>query len=81
MATETTNFGFKKPAETDYYDVTVQNDNWDKADQEIKKRVAEEGGDIANTKAEAFQGNSTSWPVPTAGETVKVILGKIKKHL
>ena len=35
MATETTNFGFKKPAETDYYDVTVQNDNWDKADQEI----------------------------------------------
>ena len=81
MATETTNFSFKKPAETDYYDVTVQNDNWDKADQEIKKRVEEEGGDIANTKAEAFQGNSTSWPVPTAGETVKVILGKIKKHL
>ena len=81
MATETTNFGFKKPAETDYYDVTVQNDNWDKADQEIKKRVEEEGGDIADTKAEAFQGNSTSWPVPTAGETVKVILGKIKKHL
>lgn len=81
MATETTNFGLKKPAETDYYDVTVQNDNWDKADQEIKKRVEEEGGDIANTKVEAFQGNSTSWPVPAAGETVKVILGKIKKHL
>ena len=81
MATETTNFGFKKPAETDYYDVTVQNDNWDKADQEIKKRVAEEGGDIADTKAVSFQDNSTSWPVPAAGETVKVILGKIKKHL
>lgn len=81
MATETTNFGFKKPAETDYYDVTVQNDNWDKADQEIKKRVEEEGGDIADTKAESFQDNSTSWPVPEAGETVKVILGKIKKHL
>lgn len=81
MATETTNFGLKKPAETDYYDVTVQNDNWDKADQEIKKRVEEEGGDIANTKVEDFQGNSTSWPVPAAGETVKVILGKIKKHL
>ena len=81
MATETTNFGFKKPAETDYYDVTVQNDNWDKADQEIKKRVEEEGGDIANTKVEAFQGNSTSWPVPEAGEMVKVILGKIKQHL
>lgn len=81
MATETTNFGFKKPAETDYYDVTVQNDNWDKADQEIKKRVEEEGGDIADTKAVSFQDNSTSWPVPAAGETVKVILGKIKKHL
>ena len=81
MATETTNFGFKKPAETDYYDVNVQNDNWDKADQEIKKRVEEEGGDIADTKAVSFQDNSTSWPVPAAGETVKVILGKIKKHL
>lgn len=81
MATETTNFGFKKPAETDYYDVNVQNDNWDKADQEIKKRVEEEGGDIADTKAVSFQDNSTSWPVPEAGETVKVILGKIKKHL
>ena len=81
MATETTNFGFKKPAETDYYDVNVQNDNWDKADQEIKKRVEEEGGDIADTKAASFQDNSTSWPVPAAGETVKVILGKIKKHL
>ena len=81
MATETTNFSFKKPAETDYYDVTVQNDNWDKADQEIKKRVEEEGGDIADTKAVSFQDNSTSWPVPAAGETVKVILGKIKKHL
>ena len=81
MATETTNFGLKKPAETDYYDVTVQNDNWDKADQEIKKRVEEEGGDIADTKAVSFQDNSTSWPVPAAGETVKVILGKIKKHL
>ena len=81
MSTETTNFGFKKPAETDYYDVNVQNDNWDKADQEIKKRVEEEGGDIADTKAVSFQDNSTSWPVPAAGETVKVILGKIKKHL
>ena len=81
MATETTNFGFKKPAETDYYDVNIQNDNWDKADQEIKKRVEEEGGDIADTKAVSFQDNSTSWPVPAAGETVKVILGKIKKHL
>ena len=81
MATETTNFGFKKPAETDYYDVNIQNDNWDKADQEIKKRVEGEGGDIADTKAVSFQDNSTSWPVPTAGETVKVILGKIKKHL
>ncbi len=81
MATETTNFGFTKPAETDYYDVNVQNDNWDKADQEIKKRVEEDGGNIADTNVSAFESSSASWPVPTAGETIKVILGKIKKHL
>ena len=33
----TTNYNFEKPAQTDYYDVEVQNNNWDKLDTELKK--------------------------------------------
>ncbi len=28
MATNTTNYGFKKPDESDFYDVADQNKNW-----------------------------------------------------
>ena len=53
----------------------------DKEKEEWSNKVNASGGDISNVKVSQFETNSTSWPVPTAGETVKVILGKIKKHL
>ena len=37
MAVNTDNFGFKKPDESDFYDVQDQNNNWDIADQELEK--------------------------------------------
>jgi hypothetical protein len=37
MATSTENFKFKKPDESDFYDVQDQNGNWDIADQELEK--------------------------------------------
>lgn len=37
MAVNTDNFGFKKPDESDFYDVQDQNGNWDIADQELEK--------------------------------------------
>ena len=36
MATNTTNYGFKKPDESDFYDVADQNKNWDLADEARK---------------------------------------------
>ena len=36
MATNTTNYGFKKPDESDFYDVADQNKNWDLADEALK---------------------------------------------
>ena len=83
MATETTNYHFSKPAETDYYDVNVQNDNWDVADQTLKglddEKVSKNGGDIANTEVSEFAESSTQWPVPAAGEAPKALWGKTKK--
>lgn len=83
MATETTNYHFSKPAETDYYDVNVQNNNWDVADQTLNglddEKVDKNGGDIANTEVSEFAASSTEWPVPAAGEAPKTLWGKTKK--
>ena len=35
MATKTSNFEFVKPEPNDFYDVNVQNENWDKVDEEL----------------------------------------------
>lgn len=36
MAKQTTNLGFIKPDVNEFYDVSVQNENWDKADELLK---------------------------------------------
>ena len=35
MTKETSNFGFKKPDPNEFYDINIQNENWDKADKMI----------------------------------------------
>ena len=37
MANQTSNFRFTKPDVNEFYDVNVQNENWDKLDEELKK--------------------------------------------
>ena len=37
MATETTNYKFKKPDATDFYDIEVLNENFDKVDEAMKE--------------------------------------------
>ena len=46
---------------------------------EAAKKVTASGGDISNTKVAAYTASSASYPVPAAGETPKVFMGKIKK--
>lgn len=41
MATETTNYGLKKPAQTDAYNVDDFNDNMDKIDAALKENAAD----------------------------------------
>ena len=37
MATKTSNYEFNKPEQNDFYDVDVQNENWDKLDKELSE--------------------------------------------
>lgn len=46
---------------------------------ELDKKVTASGGNIADTKVGSITASTTSYPVPTAGDTVKVGFGKIIK--
>ena len=39
MAKQTSNFGFIKPEINEFYNVEVQNKNWDKVDEELKNAI------------------------------------------
>lgn len=37
MATKTKNYSFTKPDDDDFYDIQLENANWDKADEKMKQ--------------------------------------------
>ena len=67
MATNTTNYSFKKPDESDFYDVQDQNDNWDKADSALK--------DLDTPTFEDYTGSTS---VPAASTAIDGIKNKAK---
>jgi len=48
MATKTSNYEFTKPDANDFYDVQVQNENWDKVDEQLKN-IAPDAANITGT--------------------------------
>lgn len=67
MATSTENFKFKKPDESDFYDVQDQNGNWDIADQELEK--------LNNPTFEDYTGGTS---VPAASAAIEELKSKSK---
>ncbi|WP_195522024.1 hypothetical protein [Hungatella hathewayi] len=67
MATNTTNYNFKKPDESDFYSVQDQNNNWDKADAALK--------DLDTPTFEDYSGSTT---VPDAATAINNIKSKGK---
>ena len=67
MATNTTNYNFKKPDESDFYSVQDQNNNWDKADAALK--------DLDTPTFEDYSGSTT---VPDAATAINNIRSKGK---
>ena len=67
MATNTTNYNFKKPYESDFYSIQDQNNNWDKADAALK--------DLDTPTFEDYSGSTT---VPDAATAINSIRSKGK---
>lgn len=67
MATNTTNYNFKKPDESDFYSIQDQNNNWDKADAALK--------DLDTPTFEDYSGSTT---VPDAATAINNIKSKGK---
>ena len=67
MATNTTNYNFKKPDESDFYSVQDQNNNWDKADAALK--------DMDTPTFEDYSGSTT---VPDDATAINNIRSKGK---
>ena len=67
MATNTINYGFKKPDESDFYDVADQNKNWDLADEALK-----------NLDTPTFEDYTGSTAVPSATDAIDQIKSKGK---
>jgi hypothetical protein len=49
--------------------------------QDIMERVDGTGGDISETVIENLEPVDTKYPVPSAGESTKVFMGKVKKYI
>lgn len=77
----TPNLGLKKPESNEYVNVTDINDNSDLIDTAVAERVDATGGDISETVIETLEPIDTKYPVPAAGETTKVFMGKVTKFI
>lgn len=84
METRSNNYEFLKPHEDDFYDIEVQNGNWDKVDEALKeidnKKVNTSGGDISETVIKTLEEQEDFPEIPASGP-VKTIFGKIRKNL
>ena len=49
--------------------------------QDVMERVDAAGGDISETVIETLEPIVTRYPVPVAGESAKVFMGKVKKYI
>lgn len=67
MATNTKNFNFKKPDESDFYSIQDQNGNWDLADEELQK-----------LNEPAFEDYTTGTSVPPAATALEALKSKVK---
>lgn len=49
--------------------------------EDLEEKVDIDGGDISETVIETLESIDTKYPVPSAGESTKVFVGKVKKYI
>lgn len=70
MANQTTKFGFTKPDVNEFYDVNVQNENWDKLDNNLSEIASNLSGLVVGT----YTGGGSSDKTITLGKKPKVVV-------
>ena len=76
---ETTNLKLKKPEKNEYINIDDINNNMDVIDEEVAKKASASGGDISDTVITSAEEPKDEYPVPAAGDSAKVFLGKTRK--
>ena len=77
----TQNLNMKIPEGGDPIDILDITGNFETLDEEVNKKASSSGGDISNTTIKTVDTIADSFPVPSAGESSKTFLGKVKKAL
>lgn len=75
----TKNLKLNKPEKNEYINIDDINNNMDIIDEEIAKKANESGGDISDTVIASAEESTAEYPVPAAGDSTKVFLGKTRK--
>lgn len=77
----TQNLNMKIPEGGDPIDITDITGNFETLDEEVNKKASSTGGDISNTTIKTVDAIATEFPVPSAGESSKTFLGKVRKFI
>lgn len=75
----TLNLEMKIPEGGDPIDIADITGNFEVLDAEIAKKANASGGDISGMTVKTLDTIATEFPVPSAGESSKTFLGKVKK--
>ncbi|HBE87479.1 MAG TPA: hypothetical protein DDW53_22310, partial [Lachnoclostridium sp.] len=77
----TQNLNMKIPEGGDPIDITDITGNFEALDEEVNKKASSTGGDISNTTIKTVDAIASEFPVPSAGESSKTFLGKVRKFI
>lgn len=77
----TQTLNMKIPEGGDPIDIADITGNFDTLDEEVNKKANSSGGDISNTTIKTVDTIATEFPVPSAGESSKTFLGKVRKFI
>ncbi len=77
----TQNLNMKIPEGGDPIDIADITENFETLDIEINKKANTSGGDISDTTIKTVDAIATEFPVPSAGESSKTFLGKVRKFI
>ncbi len=77
----TKNLNMKIPEGGDPINISDITGNFESLDDEMSKKANSTGGDISSTTIKTLDPVVEKFPVPVAGESAKVFLGKIKKFI